>query len=137
MGYNTQLSGDDALHLDLTEKIIKCFYTVYNDLGYGFLEKVYEKAICIELQAMGLHPKTQERINVHYKGVMIGEYFADIIVNNVVIIELKASESLSKDHEYQLVNYLRATDIEVGLLLNFGKAPEVRRKSFRNQRKSH
>lgn len=116
------------LHSDLTNKIIKCFYTVYNTLGYGFLEKVYERALCIELRKAGLEANTQFPITVYYDEQQVGEYYADIIVENKVILELKAIETLNEIHGNQLVNYLKATDAEVGLLLNFGSKPEIKRK---------
>ena len=118
---------------DLTELIIKCFYKVYNELGYGFLEKVYQNALLLELSSAGLHVESQKQINGHYQDKVVGEYYADIIVDYVVIIELKAAEALVEEHEFQLINYLKATDIEVGLLLNFEKKPEVRRKIFSNK----
>ncbi len=123
------------LHKEITDQILKCFYQVYNTLGYGFLEKVYENALLIELKSKGLNCSTQQKINVHYKGKKVGLYYADIIVNDKVIIELKASP-LIEEHEYQLLNYLKATDAEIGLLLSFGKEPEFRRKIFTNERKS-
>lgn|SRR5690554_1255919 len=121
------------LHSDITGKILEAFYKVYNTLGYGFLESVYEKAMLIELQKFGLFVERQKRIKVYYEGIQVGDYFADLIVNNCIIIELKAAEALSKENEYQLINYLKATDIEVGLLINFGKKPEFRRKIFSNK----
>lgn len=125
----------DYLYQDVTERIIRCFYEVYNTLGYGFLEKVYERAMVKELVADGLQLKSQFPIKVHYKGDEVGDYFADIVVNDLVVLELKASESVVEEHELQLINYLKATEMEVGLLLNFGKKPEVRRKIFTNDRK--
>ncbi|MDZ7767301.1 MAG: GxxExxY protein [Melioribacteraceae bacterium] len=126
----------EYLHKDLTSKIIKAFYTVYNKLGYGFLEKVYENALKIELTKMGLTVERQKLIKVYYDESEVGEYFADLLVNNLVIIELKAAETLLEEHENQLINYLKATDIEVGLLLNFGKKPQISRKIFTNKSKS-
>jgi GxxExxY protein len=123
------------LHSHITEKIIKAFYTVYNTLGYGFLEKVYENALVIELEQMGLQVAQQQKIRVYYNGQPVGEYFADLVVNNVVIIELKAAEALREEHKAQLINYLKATDREVGLLLNFGQSPEFKRVIFTNDRK--
>lgn len=120
------------LHQDITEKIIKAFYQVYNTLGYGFLERVYQKALLIELRKMGLICKEEYPVKVYYNEMQVGDYRADIIVENKVIIENKASESLCDDHEYQLINYLKATEIEIGLLLNFGKKPEFKRKIFTN-----
>lgn len=124
-------------HSELTELIIKAFYEVYNRLGYGFLEKIYEKALLIELKKLGLSAINQFPVEVYYDQEKIGVYFADIVVEETVIVELKASEVLMKEHEAQLLNYLRATEIEVGLLLNFGKKPEVKRKAFSNQLKKH
>ncbi len=125
----------DYLHTDLTDRIIKCYYKVYNELGFGFLEKVYENALLIELQKIELICQKQYPIKVFYQNINVGNYFADIIVENLVIIELKAASSLIKQHELQLINYLKATDKEVGLLLNFGVKPEIKRKVFTNDRK--
>lgn len=124
------------LHKELTDRIIACFYRVYTNLGYGFLEKVYEHAMLIELNKNGLKAISQYPIKVNYNGVSVGEYFADIIVEDKVIIELKASANLVPENILQLQNYLKATNIEVGLLLNFGKKPEIRRKTFHNNLKS-
>ncbi|MBC8392895.1 MAG: GxxExxY protein [Deltaproteobacteria bacterium] len=123
------------LHSELTDKIIRAFYKVYNTLGYGFMEKVYENALIIELQKMGLNIIQQQKLKVYYDSQIVGEYFTDIIVNDLVIIELKAAESISNEHKNQLINYLKATEIEVGLLLNFGKIPEFKRVIFTNDRK--
>ena len=120
---------------DLTEQIIKAFYKVYNTLGFGFLEKVYENALHLELCLLGLQSNKQQQIDVFYAGKKVGEYYADIVVNDIIIIEIKAHECLLTEHENQLVNYLKATHIEVGLLLNFGKKPEVKRKVFDNELK--
>jgi GxxExxY protein len=120
-------------HSEITEKIIKSFYRVYNTLGYGFLEKVYENAMYIELKNEGLFVEKQKQIKVFYNDLEVANYFADLVANNVIIIELKASEFLCEEHEYQLINYLKATDIEIGLLLNFGKKPEFKRKIFTNK----
>jgi len=119
-------------HSELTEKIIKAFYKVYNTLGYGFLEKVYENALFIELESIGFNIRKQEPIKVYYEGKEVGVYFADLIVNDAIIIELKATEYLIEENESQLINYLKATEMEVGLLLNFGKKPEVKRKVYTN-----
>ncbi len=123
------------LHKNITEKILNCFYTVYNSLGYGFLEKVYENALCIELRNAGLKCTTQKQIKVYYEGEKVGLYYADILVEDKVIIELKASPMV-EEHEYQLLNYLKATEIEIGLLLCFGKEAKFIRKIFTNDRKS-
>ena len=122
----------DLLHQEITEKIIKSFYKVYNTLKYGFLEKVYENAMAIELRKMGFEVKCQYPIHVYYENVIVGEYYADMIVNDTVVIELKATNSLLEEHESQLINYLKATNIELGLLMNFGKEAEFKRKVFMN-----
>lgn len=122
-------------HSDLTEQIIGAFYTVYSSLGYGFLEKVYAKALMIELKKRGMNPRDELPIHVYYDGQLIGEYFADLVVNDLVILEIKAAKSLVVEHEAQLLNYLKATPYEVGLLLNFGPKPETKRRSFDNNRK--
>ena len=126
----------DILHKELTDKIIACFYKVYTNLGYGFLEKVYENAMLVELNKNDLKAISQYPVKVNYDGVSVGEYYADIIVEDKVIIELKASANLVPENILQLQNYLKATNIEVGLLLNFGKKPEIRRKTFHNNLKS-
>ncbi len=120
---------------DLTEKIIMAFYNVYNTLGYGFLEKVYENALMIEFGKLGLSAKAQYPIQVYYEGKIVGEYFADILVEDSVLVEIKAAKNLSLENEAQILNYLKATQIEVGLLVNFGTKPEVTRKAFDNERK--
>ena len=125
------------LHEEITSQIIKAFYKVNNVLGYGFLEKVYENAMLFELIKMGLKVERQKNILVYYEKNEVVNYFADLLVNCVVIIELKAAESLCEEHEAQLINYLKATNIEVGLLLNFGKKAEFRRKIFTNDRKNN
>ena len=130
-----ELTRINMLHEDITNQIIRAFYKVYNTLGYGFLEKVYQKAMLIELRKMGLECQEEFPIRVYYEGFQVGDYRADIIVNDVVIIENKASEALVEENEFQLINYLKATEIEVGLLLNFGKKPGFKRKIFTNDRK--
>ena len=124
------------LHENITKKIIEAYYKVYNTLGYGFLEKVYENALKIELRRLNLKVDQQKSIKVLYESFEVGDYFADLIIEDLVIVELKAAESLCEEHEMQLINYLKATNLEVGLLLNFGKKPEFRRKVFSNDRKS-
>jgi len=123
------------LQEDLTAGILKTFFDVYNELGYGFLEKVYQNALYLELRSRAYDVEAQKQIKVYYKGIMVGEYYADLVVNNIVILELKAVETILIDFEYQLLNYLKASNIEVGLLLNFGKKPEFRRKVFENVNK--
>src|SRR5256885_13451957 len=113
---------------DLTHMIIGCAYKVHNTLGSGFLEKVYENALRIELEKAGFRVKQQEPINVMYEGQIIGEYYADLWVNERVVVELKAALVLAKVHEVQLVNYLTATGINDGLLINFGPSVHVTRK---------
>jgi GxxExxY protein len=125
----------DFKHTDITELIIKAFYMVYNTLGYGFLEKVYRNALAIELRKLGLEVIQEARIAVYYDGKVVGEYFADLLVAGVVIVELKAVKRLLEEHEAQLLNYLKATPYEVGLLLNFGPKPQIKRKAFDNSRK--
>jgi len=117
-------------HVDneMTQKIIGAFYTVYNALGFGYLEKVYENALKHELTKQGLKVESQKPIRVFYDDEIVGEYFADLLVENNVLIELKSSSTLTIEHETQLFNYLKATNIEIGLLFNFGPRPEVKRK---------
>ena len=125
----------DLKHKELTDGILKTFYEVYNELGYGFLEKVYQNSMYIELKNKRYKVEAQNKIKVYYKGIEVGEYYADLIVANLIILQLKAVDYIVKDFENQILNYLRSTDCEVGLLLNFGKKPEFRRKIFENNRK--
>lgn len=116
-------------YADLTEKIIGCAYQVYNKLGFGFLESVYEKCLMIELKNAGLLAESQLPIHVEYDGEVVGEFFADILVEDVVILELKSVKRIVRAHEVQLVNYLTATRKEIGLILNFAETKvEVKRK---------
>ena len=135
MGKKPAYSTSLYKHSDLTEQIIGAFYAVYSVLGYGFLENVYVKALMIELKQRGMKADDQFPINVYYLGQQIGEYYADLIVNDLVILEIKAVKNLVDEHEAQLLNYLKATPYEVGLLLNFGPKPETKRRSFDNVRK--
>jgi len=128
------ISTDNYKHSEITEKIIQAFYKVYNTLGHGFLEKVYENAMFIELTETNMLVERQKKIKVYYESTEVGEYFADLMVEESVIVELKAAKVLLEEHEFQLLNYLKATDIEVGLLLNFGKKPEFKRKVFSNNK---
>ncbi len=123
------------LHAEITDKIISAFYIVYNTLGYGFLEKVYENSLVIELKQAGLNVLQQQNIRVYYENQVVGDYFADIIVNDQVILEIKTAEGLREENRAQLINYLKATDKEIGLLLNFGKTAEFKRVIFTNDRK--
>ena len=125
------------LHEDITNGIIKAYYEVYNELGFGFLENVYQNALFYELQDKGFNVVPQKQMNVYYKRRRVGKYYSDILVNDVVILELKAASTLIEDNELQLMNYLKATNIEVGLLLNFGKKPQFVRKVFSNVNKKH
>jgi GxxExxY protein len=115
-------------HSDVTNAIICCFYNVYNRLGFGFLERVYENALVIELKKRSIPVISQRPVSVFYEGELVGEYFADLFVDGKIIVEIKAARSLAQEHEAQLLNYLRATNLEVGLLLNFGPEPQVKRK---------
>jgi len=123
------------LHEDLTKKIIKCFYSVYDELGYGFLETVYAKALLLELVDSELTAEEQKDIKVYFKNNSVGNFKADIVVDNKVIIEVKAVKTLLPIHEVQVVNYLKATGIEVGLLVNFGEKLEFKRKVMSNNEK--
>ena len=122
-------------HAELTEKIITAFYTVYRTLGYGFLEKVYENSLAIELSRQGVNVQQQRPIIVHYSGLVVGEYIADLVVNDLILVEVKAAKAMAEEHEAQLLNYLKATPYEVGLLLNFGPKAEFKRRSYENSRK--
>ena len=126
----------ELLHKDLTDLILKTYYEVYNELGYGFLEKVYQNALYFELKNKGLDVVPQKKIKVYYKNMEVGDYYADLMINDTIILELKAADYIVEEFENQLLNYLRGTDCEVGLLLNFGKKPEFRRKVFENKRKT-
>jgi GxxExxY protein len=123
------------LYKNVSDRVIRIFYEVYNDLGYGFLEKVYQNAMYFELKKEGYKVEAQKRINVFYKNQLVGEYFADIVINDVIILELKACECLMDMHKAQLINYLKATETEIGLLLNFGENPEIKRLIYTNDRK--
>jgi GxxExxY protein len=127
----------ETKHNELSEQIIKAFYDVYNELGHGFLEKIYQNSLFLELRSRGFKVEAQKQLKVYFKGVEVGEYYPDLIVNDVIILELKAAECIVEAFEFQLLNYLKATNIELGLLLNFGKKPELRRKLFDNSRKKH
>jgi GxxExxY protein len=122
-------------HEELTGKILKVFYEVYNDLGHGFLESVYKKSMVIGLRQAGLQANPEQPIPVSFRGHLVGEFAADVLVESRVMLELKACRALEAAHEAQLLNYLRATPIEVGLLLNFGPKPQVKRFLFDNERK--
>ena len=125
-------------HEATTNLLLRAFYDVYNKLGYGFLEQVYENSMAIAGRKLGLDIEQQVPIRVHFDGVVVGKYEADLVADDKVIVELKAARTLAQEHEAQLLNYLKATSYEVGLLLNFGPKPEYRRRimdnSLKNQR---
>ena len=118
------------MQAEKTGIIIQAFYTVYNELGYGFIENVYQNALYKELLRLGVPCVAHPKINVYYKGEVVGYYEADIIAFDSVVLELKAVSHLLTEHEIQLRNYLKATNIELGLLLNFGPKPEIHREVF-------
>ena len=120
---------------ELTEQIIGAYYDVYNGLGYGFLEKVYLNALVHQLQKRGLQVGKQHKIHVFFDGVLIGEYFADLVIENRVILEIKAANTLADEHVAQLMNYLKATTCEVGFVLNFGPEATFKRVYFSNGKK--
>ncbi|MFN3491475.1 MAG: GxxExxY protein [Anaerolineales bacterium] len=125
----------EGKHSELSEKIIKVFYEIHNELGYGFSEKIYQKAFAIALRQIGLKVEEQIPIKVYFRNQEIGEYFADMIINDVIMIELKAVKEIIDEHEAQLLNYLKSTRIEVGYVMNFGKSATFVRKVFDNDRK--
>ena len=125
------------LHQSITNTILKVYYEVYNELGHGFLKKVYQNAMYFELKARGLKVESQKEIKVYFKQQLVGEYYSDLIVENKVIIELKATEVLMNAHVAQTINYLKATPIEIGILLNFGSEPEFKRLIYTNNKKSN
>jgi GxxExxY protein len=127
----------NILHKSITDIILKVYYEVYNELGYGFLEKVYQNAMYFELQSLGYKVEAQKQIKVYFKKQLVGEYYSDLLVEDKVIVELKATELLMNVHIAQIINYLKGTPIEVGLLLNFGEKPEFKRFIYTNDRKSN
>src|SRR5262249_51839115 len=122
-------------HSELTDSIIGVFYSVYNELGFGFLESVYRKALKLSLEEKGLRVEAEVPIPVFFRGTNVGDFRADLILNRLVLLELKTAETIVAAHEAQLLNYLRATTLELGLILNFGPKPQVRRLLFDNVRK--
>jgi GxxExxY protein len=126
----------ELLHRGLTNQILESFFCVYNQLGHGFLEKIYKNALLHELKINGLETCKELPINVYYRDLLMGEYYADIVVEKLVIVEVKAVENLVYCHKAQLLNYLKATEIEVGLLVNFGPKPQFKRRVFANTRKT-
>ncbi len=126
---------DQLRYQETTARLLRAFYDVYNKLGYGFLERVYENSMAIAARKLGVRIEEQVPIRVHFDGELVGEYAADLVADDAVIIELKAARALTREHEAQLLNYLKATPYEVGLLINFGPKPEFRRKILDNSRK--
>jgi GxxExxY protein len=124
-------------HQELTQVIIQVFYEVYNELGHGFLESVYQEAMLIALRQKGMTVEAQRPLPVWFRGGKIGDFRPDLIVGDAVVVELKAARALEPVHEAQLLNYLRASDLEVGLLLNFGPAPKIKRMVFANEKKKN
>jgi GxxExxY protein len=120
---------------EITGRIISCYYKVYNTLGYGFIESLYHNAMIIEIVRNGLAVEIEKPISVYYESHVLGNFEADLVVEGRVIVELKATERLHPANEAQLINYLRATEIEIGLLFNFGKSAEFKRKLFENKYK--
>lgn len=125
----------EGKHSQVTDMILQAFYKVHRILGYGFGEKVYQNSMAIELRKLGFQVATKEPIEVFYDGQLVGEYEADLLVNDVVLLELKAVKQIIDEHEAQLLNYLKATRIEVGLVLNFGPTAEIKRRVYDNERK--
>jgi GxxExxY protein len=124
-------------HEELTRRIIGTFYEVYNELGFGFLESVYREAMAIALRAGGLRVEKEFPLRATFRGQIVGEFRADLLVNGCVLIELKATRSLQSFHEAQTLNYLRAGVLELALLLNFGPQAQIKRLVFANIRKGH
>ena len=124
-------------HQELTQAIIQVFYEVYNELGHGFLESVYQEAMLIALRQKGMTVEAQRPLAVWFRGGKIGDFRPDLIVGDAVVVELKAARALEPVHDAQLLNYLRASELEVGLLLNFGPAPKIKRMVFANENKKN
>lgn len=127
---------NNYLHSELTKVIISAAYSVFDDLGFGFMESVYEKALVHQIRKMGMFATRQQPISVFFDHMLVGDFRADIIVEDKVIVEIKAVETLHEIHEVQLVNYLKATEVEIGLLINFGKKIQLKRKIFTNDLKN-
>jgi GxxExxY protein len=129
------MPSDNLKHYDLTEKIVDVFYDVYSELGHGFVESVYEQALALALVQSGMSVERQRPVTVWFRGQQIGDFRADMLVERKVLLALKAARAIDQAHEKQLLNYLRATDFEVGLLVNFGVKPQFRRLVYENERK--
>ncbi|HRE79365.1 MAG TPA: GxxExxY protein [Flavobacterium sp.] len=126
----------NLLHKSITDAILKAYYNVYNELGSGFLEKVYQNSMFFELKSFGLKVEAQKQIKVYFKNQLVGDFYSDLLIEDKVIVELKATEFLMDIHTAQIINYLKATPIEVGMLLNFGEEPEFKRVIYTNNRKT-
>lgn len=129
------MTNEQFRHSELTQGIIGIFYEVYNELGHGFLESVYENSLCIALRAKGYEIHQQIAVPVSFRGQLVGNFQGDLLVNRLALLELKSCRSIDQAHMAQLLNYLKATEIEIGLLLNFGPRPEFKRVAFGNERK--
>jgi GxxExxY protein len=127
----------DLKHGLITDQILKVFYEVYNELGHGFLESVYHHSLVLALKSVGMNVSSKVPIPVWFRGTRVGRFEADILVEDCVLLELKAARMLDSSHRAQLMNYLRATELEVGLLLNFGEKPEFKRVIFDNLKKKN
>jgi GxxExxY protein len=132
---NTPHTNEQFRHGELTKAIIGCFYSVYNELGFGFIESVYENSLSLALKEKGFEVHRQIAIPVWFHGTKVGDFDADVMVNRLVLLELKTARAIESAHLGQLMNYLKATEIEVGLVLNFGPKPEFKRIVFGNDRK--
>ncbi len=130
------MTNEQFRHAELTQAIIGTFYEVYNELGHGFLESVYENSLCIALREKGFEVLQQIAVPVSFRGRLVGDFQADLLVDKLVILELKSCRAIEQAHIAQLLNYLKATEVEVGLLLNFGPRPEFKRVVFGNERKA-
>ena len=130
------MANEQFIHSELTKAIIGTFYDVYNELGHGFLESVYENSLSAALRAKGFEVHQQIAIPVWFRGIQVGDFTADLLVNKLILLELKTAAAIDPTHLAQLLNYLKATEIEVGLVLNFGPKPEFKRVVFGNQRKA-
>lgn len=126
----------NLIHKSITDAILKAYYNVYNELGSGFLEKVYQNSMYFELKSFGLKVEAQKQIKVYFKNQLVGDFYSDLLIEDKVIVELKATEFLMDIHTAQIMNYLKATPIEVGMLLNFGDEPEFKRVIYTNNRKT-
>jgi len=127
----------NLLHKSTTDAILKAYYNVYSELGFGFLEKVYQNSMFFELKSFGLKVEAQKQIQVYFKNQLVGDFYSDLLIEDKVIVELKATEFLMDIHTAQIINYLKATLIEVGMLLNFGEEPEFKRVIYTNDRKAN